>query len=341
LQKILNLSKLYFYNENNNYYSKFLKESGLMKVKLIAAFTGLSLISAPATANDEFIGGLMGAMIGAAITSQGNSNTNNRRSHSKPKVSSATRQKNKEIQEALNYFGFSAGVPDGVLGRKSRTAMSQMQACINRPITGKLDAFEEQFLKNSFFKAQAGGNETLRLVASKPNGYCGVLQHYHQELVQPTAKAVVAQQNTTPAVQQNTTAAAQQNTTVVLNQQNTQNNSTITNNTLVVIDSELQTKFDLMVAQLKLLEQIQTHIDAKAVDESSTRKLTTVIKRIEQLRSTIRKVKKETNGKYGTPIKPTNANLGVTAVKASEVFPRVPYYIPGTDETGEMWVKPM
>ena len=203
-----------------------------MKVKLIAAFTGLSLISVPAAANDEFIGGLMGAMIGAAISSQGNSNTNNRRSHSKPKVSSATRQKNKEIQEALNYFGFSAGVPDGVLGRKSRTAMSQMQACINRPITGKLDAFEEQFLKNSFFKAQAGGNETLRLVASKPNGYCGVLQHYHQELVQPTAKAVVAQQNTTPTIQQNTTAAAQQNTTVVLNQQNTQNNNTITNNTL-------------------------------------------------------------------------------------------------------------
>lgn len=319
-----------------------------MKVKIIAAFTGLSLISAPATANDEFIGGLMGAMIGAAITSQGNSNTNKRRSNNKPKVSSATRQKNKEIQEALNYFGFIAGVPDGVLGRKSRTAMSQMQACINRPITGKLDAFEEQFLKSSFFKAQAGGNETLRLVASKPNGYCGVLQHYHQELVQPTAKAIVAQQNTAPAVQQNTTptiqqnttAAAQQNTTVVLNQQNTQNNNTITNNTLVVIDSELQTKFDLMVAQLKLLEQIQTHIDAKAVDESSTRKLTTVIERMEQLRSTIRKVKKETKGKYGTPIKPTNANLGVTAVKASEVFPRVPYYIPGTDETGEMWVKP-
>ena len=27
-------------------------------------------------------------------------------------------------------------------------------------------------------------------------------------------------------------------------------------------------------------------------------------------------------------------------MKASEVFPRVPYYIPGTKETGELWIKP-
>ncbi|NBR89823.1 MAG: hypothetical protein EBS68_07910, partial [Rhodobacteraceae bacterium] len=111
----------------------------------------------------------MGAMIGAAIANQGNA-TNRTRNSGGGGVSSAERQKAKELQEALNYFGFDAGVPDGVMGRKSRTAVSQMQACINRPITGQMDAFEEQFIKNSFFKAQAGGNETLRLVASKPNG---------------------------------------------------------------------------------------------------------------------------------------------------------------------------
>ena len=304
---------------------------GSMKFKIIAILTCSSLITSPTLANDDFVSGLMGAMIGAAISSQGNANTNKKRSN-KSRISSATRQKNKEIQEALNYFGFIAGVPDGVLGRKSRIAMSQFQACINRPITGKLDAFEEQFLKNSFYKAQAGGNATLRLVATKSNGYCGVLQEFHQELTQPVAQ--------TNSAQQNTTGGVTQNTTVVVNQQNTQTNTTVTNSTLVVIDSELQTKFDLMVAQLKLLEQIQTHLDAKATDESSKRKLATVIDGIDELRGMIREVKSQTKVKYGTPIKPTNANLGVTAVKASEVFPRVPYYIPGTDETGEMWVKP-
>jgi len=48
----------------------------------------------------------------------------------------------------------------------------------------------------------------------------------------------------------------------------------------------------------------------------------------------------EVNQKYGTPVRPTNGNLGITAVKASEVFPRVPYYIPGTAEEGELWIKP-
>jgi peptidoglycan hydrolase-like protein with peptidoglycan-binding domain len=279
----------------------------------------------------------MGAMIGAAIANQGNA-TNRTRNSGGGGVSSAERQKAKELQEALNYFGFDAGVPDGVMGRKSRTAVSQMQACINRPITGQMDAFEEQFIKNSFFKAQAGGNETLRLVASKPNGYCGVLQQYHLELTQPAQPTQVAQPAPAPQPVPQAPAprvATQQNTTVVLNQQTTQ-----TNNVVVVVDAELQTKFDLMVTQLKLLEQIQAHIDAKVTNEASRRKLATVMERMGQLRGMIREIKQETKGKYGTPIKPTNANLGVTAVKASEVFPRVPYYIPGTDETGELWVKP-
>ncbi len=51
-------------------------------------------------------------------------------------------------------------------------------------------------------------------------------------------------------------------------------------------------------------------------------------------------VEDETESMYGTPIRPTNANLGITAVKASEVFPRVPYFIPGTEEKGELWIKP-
>jgi len=300
-----------------------------MKLKFVTTAACLALVASPTYANDDFIGGLMGAMIGAAISNQGNTNTRKTRSSSGSRISSADRQKSKEVQEALNYFGFNAGVPDGVMGRKSRSAISQMQACINRPITGKLDAFEGQFLKNSYFKAQAAGNETLRLVASKPNGYCGLLQQYHLELTQPQP---VAQTQTTAPTQNVTT---QQNTVVVVNQ-----NNTASRNTVVIVDAELQTKLDLMIAQIKLLEQIQTHIDAKITDAGSRRKLSTVVERMRQLRSMVSEVKQEALGKYGTPIKPTNANLGVTAVKASEVFPRVPYYIPGTDETGELWVKP-
>ena len=44
--------------------------------------------------------------------------------------------------------------------------------------------------------------------------------------------------------------------------------------------------------------------------------------------------------KFITPIKPTNANLQVSAFRASDTFPRVPFYIPGSDEIGETLVMP-
>lgn len=44
--------------------------------------------------------------------------------------------------------------------------------------------------------------------------------------------------------------------------------------------------------------------------------------------------------KYQTSIKPDDAEMHITARKESETFPKIPYYIPGTQETGEFWVEP-
>ena len=129
-------------------------------------------------------------------------------------------------------------------------------------------------------------------------------------------------------------------TAPVVQQQTIVATSNQTNNTVIVVDGDLQRKYDLLVNQVKLLEQIQFFVDSKEVDESSKRKLSSVDERLAELRELVNSVEVEAQGKYGTPIRPTNANLGVTAAKASEVFPRVPYYVPSTDETGELWIKP-
>ena len=302
----------------------------MYKKHIVTAVFAVALTTNAASAGNDFVSGMMGAMIGAAIANQGGNSSGASRNSGTSRssgISSAERSKNKEIQEALNYFGYNVGNPDGVLGSKSRNAISQVQACLNRQISGVLDSFEDQFLRNSHFKAQAAGNQTLRIVASKPNGYCGLLQDYMLELTAPQQPQTV---QPAPAPQ-----PQQQTATVVVN-----NLSTTSNQIYVSIDSDLQTKYDLALTQLKLLEQIQKHIDDKVHDNSSRRKLSTIMNRIGELRELVHSVEVEVKGKYGTPIKPTNANLGVTAVKASEVFPRVPYYIPGTDEIGEMWIKP-
>ena len=219
-----------------------------------------------------------------------------------------------------------------------------MQACLGYQITGTLNSFEQQFLSQSYFKAQAGGNETLRLVATMPNGYCGVLQTYLADLTKPAA--TVAQPAPTTAAP--TTAVVARTTNVVVNQPAQPQNVTV-NNTQVtqtnvanvyVNSKEIQQEFDRLVTQLKLLEQISEHVNAKASDDKSRKKLSAIVKRIATLEKLVKSYERESKSKYGVPIRPSNANLGVTAAKASEVFPRVPYYIPGTEEIGEMWIKP-
>ena len=61
----------------------------------------------------------MRAMIGATISNQENTNTRKTRSSSGSRISSADRQKSKEVPEALNYFGFDAGVMEQQTGASS------------------------------------------------------------------------------------------------------------------------------------------------------------------------------------------------------------------------------
>ena len=44
--------------------------------------------------------------------------------------------------------------------------------------------------------------------------------------------------------------------------------------------------------------------------------------------------------RFATPIRPSNANLSVSAFRASDTFPKVPFYVPGTNEIGEMLLVP-
>ena len=301
------------------------------------------LISTSSHANDDFVKGLIGGMVGAAIVNGAKAQPSQSKRSTGSVVLSAQRIENRGIQEALNYFGFNAGSPDGILGRKTTQAVSQMQACLGYQITGKLNSFE-QILSQSYFKAQAGGNETLRLVATMPNGYCGVLQTYLADLTKPASAASV----TASAAPVPTTAATNTRTNVVVNQAAQSQNVTVNNTeviqtniaTVYVNSKELQQEFDRLVTQLKLLEQISEHVRAKASDDESRKKLSAITKRITELEKLVKSYERDSKSKYGVPIKPSNANLGVTAAKASEVFPRVPYYIPGTEEIGEMWIKP-
>ena len=61
--------------------------------------------------------------------------------------------------------------------------------------------------------------------------------------------------------------------------------------------------------------------------------------RIDDMQKELR-AKDGTFSKYLTSIRPNDRDLYITARKASEIYPRVPYYIAGTPEIGEFWVEP-
>ncbi|GAA0302273.1 peptidoglycan-binding domain-containing protein [Rhodovulum strictum] len=154
-----------------------------------------SVAATPATqvaaGGSDIAGGIIGGIIGGVIVNEAAKNRQRqqqqpqqqvRRTAPNPGISEATRAQNREVQTSLNYFGFPAGTPDGVLGRNSRTAISQYQAFMGYPPSGNLTPYERDFLVTSYHRAIAGGPATTQMVAANPLGTRGLLQTYQQQL---------------------------------------------------------------------------------------------------------------------------------------------------------------
>lgn len=155
---------------------------------LSAMLLATSTMQVQADAGDALVGGIIGGVIGGAIVNERNKKrTVTRKVYRKP-VYSAARAENREVQTALNYFGFPAGTPDGVLGRRSRTAVSQYQGTLGYPPTGYLSEYEKSFLLSSYNRALVGGAATNQQIASV--GTRGLLLQYRDQ-----AAGVVPQNN--------------------------------------------------------------------------------------------------------------------------------------------------
>lgn len=61
---------------------------------------------------------------------------------------------------------------------------------------------------------------------------------------------------------------------------------------------------------------------------------------ITRLRAEKEQLQRLLSSKFSTPIRPSNANLAVSAFRAADTFPKIPFYVPGTNEIGEMLVIP-
>ena len=95
--------------------------------KSLAASAALAAIIAVTDVEraDADIGdAIVGGIIGGVIVNEASKNRQNRtvKKVYRAPVNTAARAEARQVQTALNYFGFPAGTADGVLGQRSRSA---------------------------------------------------------------------------------------------------------------------------------------------------------------------------------------------------------------------------
>ena len=174
-----------------------------MKPQFLASFLVIALSLTPATPMqaqdlDRAFGALLGAIIGGAIQErqqrrpQTTQPRQQRTQPARPAISQAQRQQTRNIQAALNFFGFSAGTVDGLMGPNTRRAISAFQQNMGYRVTGNLANTQRDFLLASHSRARSASPQEHRILQQQ--GPQKLLLAYRDEL-QTANRAQVPQQS--------------------------------------------------------------------------------------------------------------------------------------------------
>lgn len=182
-----------------------MKLKALAVAGLAASLTITPVETAHADAGDAIAGAIFGGILGHAIANdqrRRQTTTQRRKStkSSKPGISAAQREQNREVQTALNQFGYDVGTPDGSIGPRSRSGISTFQATLGYPATGQLTDYERRVLVTSYHRAIAGGPQVAQVMATHPMGMRGLLLMQRDEMAGIPSSQTAAALPTAPEV---------------------------------------------------------------------------------------------------------------------------------------------
>jgi peptidoglycan hydrolase-like protein with peptidoglycan-binding domain len=163
------------------------RENIMFSSKALAVATmAAALIAADShkASADPFVGALLGGFIGSALGSQvGQPRTRARASGAASQGAvNPARETNRQIQTALNFFGFNVGTPDGALGPRSRQGIADYQLYLGFGTTGQLTEFERSVLLSAHQRAQLGGAQVTQVTARHRDGMRGLLEVVRDEM---------------------------------------------------------------------------------------------------------------------------------------------------------------
>ena len=151
-----------------------------------AALAAALVITSSSASADSNLGAFaVGAAVGALVNSQVNKNRQQQQRQQQQQaaprqstgISSYQRQQNREVQSALNNFGFEAGAVDGQLGRRSRAAIANYQSYMGYQPTGYLEDYQRGNLVSANQRLQAGGGAAYPEVVAN-EGTRGLLKAF-------------------------------------------------------------------------------------------------------------------------------------------------------------------
>ena len=212
----------------------------------------------------------------------------------------------------------------------------------NGPITGSVDS--DGKVK---FKIKQNDSHSREYSSYKITGELeGRLKLYSRSnQYHPTHKFTLARVADAKEVTQNQTTeeTTTKETTTSVNQNN--NSDSSSNNTINIenINSveDAQTYINEIQATINMYLTINNVMKTNTKSKSEKEKYNDIInKKISSLIKQKELLQNKLKSRFSTPIKPTNTNLNVSAFRSAETFPKIPFYVPGTDEIGEMLVIP-
>lgn len=243
----------------------------------------------------------------------------------------------REVQVILKKDGFYASSIDGLYGKGTRRAIADFakqngySVANNRAVSTTLSAILEQGKTNK---------QTEVVVSATVE-----LNQNQNEQPKPSNDTSSSTVKTVPLNKKSeTTIAAKSAGSLEVSSDNivslaasaeayeTKWQSVSSPEEAVLVANEVQANVAMFIAIRGVIE--------KQPETMRDRVLGAVDQKIASLQAQRNLITRVLTSKFSTPIKPTNANLGVSAFRAADTFPRVPYYVPGTTEIGEMLVIP-
>ena len=175
--------------------------------------------------------------------------------------------------------------------------------------------------KYSSYKITGNIKNNLNLISKSPK--------YH-----PTTAFLITKYADLESESKNVAQENTGNKTIINN-----NDNSITQQVYVNNQSQAQKTLDEVQSSLNMYKAISKVVRKQTPDIRNSI-IGPVNKEIKKLTQKIEALETQFSTQFSTPIRPSNQKLNTTSFKASETFPKIPFYVPGSNEIGEFLTIP-